>query len=460
MSRRKHSSHPGVMIRRRKLAGRNAYSYRFRDPLTKKLVEKIFDRKLFPDELSRTRRAEEISEAIRKKRDEIASGIAIKTSTKIETGISSFESQCRSIPLREPTVKKYLYASGIFRDWTTICQTTEIEKIRKGTLTAFVKYLRNRNKEAPLKGGRAGERQPTNEGLTQNTIDGILRPVKAMLNSWAEDELLPLTPVEIKLGLKFESHKKRFEPRYFKPEDCRRLLEAAIKHDEETIAVGSENDRRLRFLELAAARRAPIAPIVLFFLLSGCRHKEVRNLRWDNVRLDSMDSNGNRVGEIFLESKDTKTNAWRTIGLEVCPSLRELLSALKRYAGDNKYVFGGDSPLAATSLNMPRQRLREQYGVRPFTWQHLRQTTGTYLTNAPGIYSAASVYLSARQLGHSVAIAEKHYLGVERGISRDARTLEQAMQIEDLAKKIIDRVTSRTFAAVRKLFVKPRTSAH
>jgi hypothetical protein len=28
------------------------------------------------------------------------------------------------------------------------------------------------------------------------------------------------------------------------------------------------------------------------------------------------------------------------------------------------------------------------------------------------------------RLGHSVAVAERHYLGVHRGIRRDARTLE------------------------------------
>jgi hypothetical protein len=38
--------------------------------------------------------------------------------------------------------------------------------------------------------------------------------------------------------------------------------------------------------------------------------------------------------------------------------------------------------------------------------------------------------MSARQLGHSVAVAERHYLGVHRGIPKDAHTLEAAMQIE------------------------------
>jgi hypothetical protein len=67
----------------------------------------------------------------------------------------------------------------------------------------------------------------------------------------------------------------------------------------------------------------------------------------------------------------------------------------------------------------------------------LRQTCGTYLTNAPGIFGAASAYRSAKQLGHSVAVAERHYVGLVRGIPRDARTLEGAMQVEAQVKRAI-----------------------
>jgi hypothetical protein len=66
----------------------------------------------------------------------------------------------------------------------------------------------------------------------------------------------------------------------------------------------------------------------------------------------------------------------------------------------------------------------------------MRRTCGTYLTNAPGIF-AASAYRSAKQLGHSVQVAEKHYLGLARGISPTARTLEAAMQIESVLGRVI-----------------------
>jgi hypothetical protein len=49
------------------------------------------------------------------------------------------------------------------------------------------------------------------------------------------------------------------------------------------------------------------------------------------------------------------------------------------------------------------------------------------LTSAPAIYGAASAFISGKRLGHSVTVAEKHYVGIVT-ISPDARTIEEAMQ--------------------------------
>jgi hypothetical protein len=91
------------------------------------------------------------------------------------------------------------------------------------------------------------------------------------------------------------------------------------------------------------------------------------------------------------------------------------------------------------------KRLKEEYGApAAFGWQALRRTCGTYLTNAPGIFGAASAYRSAKQLGHSVQVAERHYLDVARGIPREARTLEAAMQIEAQLKKVTEAAKNRS----------------
>jgi len=59
------------------------------------------------------------------------------------------------------------------------------------------------------------------------------------------------------------------------------------------------------------------------------------------------------------------------------------------------------------------------------------------LLAAPAVFGAASAYRSARQLGHSVAVAERHYLGLIR-LPPTAKTLEAAMAIEEQLQRLID----------------------
>jgi hypothetical protein len=71
--------------------------------------------------------------------------------------------------------------------------------------------------------------------------------------------------------------------------------------------------------------------------------------------------------------------------------------------------------------------MEDEFKAPAFTWQLLRSTCATYLTGSTGIGGAATVFLSARQFRHSVAVAKKHYLGTHRGVPREAKTLEAAM---------------------------------
>jgi hypothetical protein len=146
--------------------------------------------------------------------------------------------------------------------------------------------------------------------------------------------------------------------------------------------------------------------------------------------------------------------------LAISPALRALLAALKLASGGEGLVFGLSKdeansgakrlvgkikvrPHTGTKRKMRRAQLPASYGApERFTWQVLRSTTATYLTNAPGIFGASSAYRSAKQLGHSVTVAEKNYLDLLRGISPTARTVEAAMQIEAEMREIIARVST------------------
>ena len=66
------------------------------------------------------------------------------------------------------------------------------------------------------------------------------------------------------------------------------------------------------------------------------------------------------------------------------------------------------------------------------------------MARGAGIFGASAVFLAAKQLGHSVAIAEKNYQGVVRGIPREARTLEAAMEVEGVLGEVLAVVRVRT----------------
>ena len=137
-----------------------------------------------------------------------------------------------------------------------------------------------------------------------------------------------------------------------------------------------------------------------------------------------------------MKASATKTKRARTIGLEVSPALRTILKGMQKGKRDADFVFGGAEPYTADMIEAARDRMIELFDAPKFDWQLLRSTCSTYLTNAPGIFGSASAYMSARQLGHSVTVAEKHYVGLHRGISRKATTLEAAMQIESNLREL------------------------
>jgi hypothetical protein len=93
-----------------------------------------------------------------------------------------------------------------------------------------------------------------------------------------------------------------------------------------------------------------------------------------------------------------------------------------------------------------RKRLIGDFKAPTFSWQSLRRTCAAVLTNAGGIYAGASAYRSAKRAGHSVVIADRHYVDLLQ-LPAHARTFEAAVGIEDLAQQIVDAVTGTGAAA-------------
>ncbi|MFW9998231.1 MAG: tyrosine-type recombinase/integrase [Candidatus Odinarchaeota archaeon] len=361
---------------------------------------------------------------------ELSLGAPKATKTPIEKGIDDYFAVNAS-RLRPRTLGTYTEAIEKFRTWLSNNSVYLVEQLTKGKLSEFRSFLIMQKKTVIAEGGRRGERKKTEQAKSPFSINKDLHSVKGLVNFWRSREILPSIDKDgISDALKNVPTSKE-APAYLSPSDCRRLLEAALRHDSETFSETRDEHSGLKPIG-STPRYEPIFPFVAFLLLTGCRLGEALNLRWSDIDLDALDAEGRKVGEIHLQATLTKTRRYRTIGLEVCPSLRSLLSEMKLKSGGEGYVFGGKSPRTKDSVESARKRLLGVYGAAWFSWQNLRQTTGTFLTNAPGIYGAASVFMSARQLGYSVTVAERHYLGVVRGIPREARTLEAAMQADDL----------------------------
>jgi hypothetical protein len=125
----------------------------------------------------------------------------------------------------------------------------------------------------------------------------------------------------------------------------------------------------------------------------------------------------------------------------MCPAIQFIVRTTRKRALPD--IFGGKQPYSADLIESTRARLIDEYGASKYDWQMLRSTCATYLTNAAGIFGAATAFMSARQIGHSVMVAERHYLGVHRGIPKDAHTLELAMQIEPHMREVVGRTSTQ-----------------
>jgi integrase len=413
---------------------------RFRDPDSGKLTKVSLDASLTTNE-ARQEWAVRKSRAIAKRRVELESGAVRATGTKLSDALTKFfKANAR---LRAGTIDNYQRVADKFEAWATRERILSCDELTRPLLADFRTALINEKRRVHSAGTTRREVRETADPRSAHTVNADLRKIGTVLRYLVELDLFPkLNEGDLRRALKkIPATTERAE--YLRPTDCQALLEAALRHDAETFASTREEHAGLR-PSGTTPRYDPIAPFVAFVLLTGCRFGEALSVTWKQVDLDALDGEGQAVGEIHLRGADTKTKQARTLDLTVSPALRDLLAGMRDASDGTGRVFELTRPQAEAAA----KRLRKEYGApEGFTWQALRRTCGTYLTNAPGIFGAASAYRSAKQLGHSVQVAERSYLGLERGISRDARTLEAAMQIGDLVARMSVRAMPRADAA-------------
>lgn len=410
---------------------------RYLDPDTGRTTKETLDAGLRTAEL-RDEWAVRKAKALTVRRLELERGAPRATGTSLSDALDRYFKDHER--LRPGTLGIYRRAADKMAAWAGKIGIRSADDLTGPHLVAFRASLVREPLNAPVKGGKRGKREAAERTRAPTTVNSELRAIGTVLGYLRRLGLLPkVSSDDLSDGLaKLASNLERLD--YRKPHEIRKLLDAALRHDAATFAETREEHAGLREPG-TTPRHTPIAPFVTAAVLTGMRAGELIDLEWTQIDLEALDHDGRPVGEIYV-SAASKTHRARTVGLEVSPLLRALLAALKK-RGAVGSVFGitrGDAKAA-------ERRLRTEFGApASCNWQALRRTCGTFLTNAPGIFGAASAYRSAKQLGHSVAVAEKHYVDVARGISREARTLEDAMQIAAEVQRVIDAV--------------PRASAH
>lgn len=443
--RRIRSPHSGVVLKQRTLpSGARSWRARFTDPDTGREVYVTLDALGLPTHEARTLWAKRKSKELSKRRMELEAGATPNENRPITDAVASYV-RASAPRLRKATQVTYGVAIATFETWCHRNGAETTGDISRAKLAAFRDSLISQGKLSAAKGGKRGAvAAAADKRRSPVSVNRELRTIKTLLNAWRQAGLVRLTSDDITDALK-ALPVPREQPEFLNPTQLQKLLEAAQRHDAAVFDETREEHRGLR-PRGSTRRYEPIAAFTAFLVLTGCRRGEALGLTWADVDLEALDSQGRTVGEIRLRAANTKTHRARTIGLEVSSALRTLLAAMKLRAGrdaDSLHVFGGAEPYTADLVEAARARLVTEYGAPKFDWQMLRSTCATYLTNAPGIFGGATVFMSARQLGHSVAIAERHYLGVHRGIPKDAHTLEAAMQIEAQLHEIIGRISDQ-----------------
>lgn len=421
-ARRTRSPHPGIVIM--KPDAEHAYHRaRYTDPDSGRTVKERLDPQALPTIEARTDWAKRKAKALAKRRMDLASGAPKATGTGLEAAIGRYYEAHKQ--LRARTLAEYKSATDKLLAWAARHGVASADDLTRAKLLGFREEILNAPKRRAAKKAKRGAFRETRERRAAATINRELRGVRVVLGYLAELDLLPrihegdLRRALKKLPLTIDA------PTFLRPPEIAALVEAALAYDAETFKA-TRDEHAGDGERGTTARYEPIAPFVATLLLTGMRFSEALNLTWSQVDLHALDHDGREVGEIRLTGGDTKTKRARVVDLAVAPLLLEVLTKLHKASRKKGKVFA----LTYDGASSAAKRLRAKYEApEAFSWQVLRSTCGTYLTNAPGIFGAASAYRSAKQLGHSVAVAERHYLGLIR-LPPAAKTLEAAMQIE------------------------------
>ncbi|MDC1142370.1 tyrosine-type recombinase/integrase [Planctomycetota bacterium] len=421
---RRRTEHTGVKILRLNRDGSKFHVARFIDPDTGKQSQVNLTRLGLSSKEARTQWAKQKAHTLNDRKAALESGTAVTSFTSPQEAVTAYFERVAG-DLKPSSILVYQDATRPFLEWAKKHRLTCVEELTGPKLMLLRDYLVKRPKTVAnktIRGRRVAGKNPRSKA----TIYKIIRSMRTVLNHWRKRGFTPhLTSDTIRDHLEQVKVPKKL-PRFLKPAEIKKLLKAALRHDKETYTharIGSATHAE-------AFHYPPITPLIVTLLLTGMRRGEALELRWADVDLEA--------GEITLSDEATKTSHGRRIPLAESPTVIDLFNRMK-LASDGDFVFGTeiDKPASVNVAKAARKRLTETFGApEHWTFHDLRRTCGSFLTCAHSIYGAAAAFLSAARLGHSIEVAQRHYLGAISNIDPNAKTLEAAMGCEALFKQI------------------------
>ena len=443
--RRGQSPHPGVTVRKRgdrtalHPSGRSypVYQALWTDPdLGKRCTQMLHQVGCWTDE-ARKDWAKRKSEDIYKRKNELSAGAPRRTKTPVSTAVEKFLAHAR-LDKRPDSMAGYEAAMRRFETWAAASSVQFIETLKKKHLLDLRDWVTRLPRQRPQAGGGRGKKLKEKTPRSPHTVNGDLRVIRAALNFLVEHDLLPhLTGEQVGKGLKqLRGDDPDRTPHEL--EELQAIVKACLLHDAATYKETRDEHRGVGERG-QTYRHDPVGAMVVFVMLTGCRVGEARRLPWERVHLAPPKGHP----YIEIEAGTAKTRKFRRVNLSIAPLLHDLLIELREGApSSDRYVFRGDREMSKDEATDIYQRLAARYDAPRFTWQKLRKTASTYLTNSKGIFGGASVFKAARQLGHSAEVAQTHYAD-DVFIDDDAAFLEQLMGIDELVRDVIKSIRAR-----------------
>ncbi len=416
--RRSRTAHAGVKLKQR---SNGSWVARWVDPLSGAETQQSLTSLGLTSAEARRRWAIDKAASLKKTAAAVASGSAVAERVSIAKAVEQYLAASTAQPI---TLEGYKPSLNRFKEWAAKSGIRLVQDLQPRHLAAFRDHVVKLPVSVPQAKAKRGVKAAGTRQRAGVTTNKTLTVCKAFLR-WAR--LAGYVP-----HLDGDGIRERLKPvkvdreavEFLRPSQVVELLKAALRHDKATFELTRAEHDRLRPAG-TTPRYEAAAPFVLLAVLTGMRASELIELQWSEVDLEAA--------EIRLPASRVKTRMARTITLQETPYVTKVLEALRLQTPGNRVFPNWTVDLAKAT----RRRLVKEFKAPEFTWQALRRTCAAVLTNAGGIYAGASAYRSAKRAGHSVAIAEKHYVDLLRDLPVKAKTLEAAMKLEAQARNIV-----------------------